>query len=200
MGGNSIRRFFFYCVSGFWALAGCRGFAVAEKFSTLYGHQAYQQVMESRLRPVGKYRSTGRFVQLLPKAALAFQDMQKAAYSDGVKIVAISDFRSFSYQQGLFQSAVKRYGDEDRAARWVAPPGFSEHHTGLALDLGDQDHRECDNEPCFEKTPAYMWLTENARRFGYELSFPRNRTKISFEPWHWRFIGDKESKGIFHIE
>jgi LAS superfamily LD-carboxypeptidase LdcB len=154
---------------------------------TLFGHRAYQVVSESRLVPVGKYRTTGRVVKTLPPAAIAFKKMQEAAHREGVSIIPISGFRTGSYQQKLFANAVKRYGSKEGAARWVAPPGYSEHHTGLALDIGDEAHLECDVESCFERTPAYDWLKKNAARFGFELSFPPGNARISFEPWHWRF-------------
>ena len=74
---------------------------------------------------------------------------------------------------------------------WVAPPGYSEHHTGLALDIGDLDHPETDVEVSFEETPAFEWLKNNADRFGFELSFPvGNPQGVSYEPWHWRFVGE----------
>jgi D-alanyl-D-alanine carboxypeptidase len=164
---------------------------------TLLGHRAYQVVSESRLVPVGKYRTTARVVMLLPSAARAFKKMQEAAHRDGVSIIPISGFRTGSYQEKLFANAVRRYGSKERAARWVAPPGYSEHHTGLAVDIGDQAHPECDTEPCFQSTSAYRWLAQNAARFGFKISFPASGSKIRFEPWHWRFVGDRESQEVF---
>lgn len=171
--------------------------AVTSEAPSRYGHQAYDVVSEFQLVPVGKYRASVRVVRLLLRAALAFKKMQDAAELAGVSIIPISGYRSLSYQEGLFKRAVIKYGSEERAARWVAPPGYSEHHTGLALDVGDQAHPECDVEPCFEKGAAYAWLKKNAARFGYELSFPLAGTSVSFEPWHWRFVGDRESRRVF---
>jgi D-alanyl-D-alanine carboxypeptidase len=85
------------------------------------------------------------------------------------------------------------------AARWVARPGHSEHHTGLAVDLGDESSPECDIEPPFEGTGAFHWLCQNAGCFGFELSFPRNNAcGVDYEPWHWRFVGTPEAKQVFH--
>ena len=163
-----------------------------------YGHRAYTEARAEELRPVGKYRDTGRVVQLAAPAAAAFKAMQKAAAGDGVKLVPISGFRTRDYQAGLFERAVRRHGSEERAARWVAPPGYSEHHTGLALDIGDEARRDCDVELCFEKTAAHQWLEKNAARFGFELSFPPGRESgPAFEPWHWRYIGDDASRTLF---
>jgi D-alanyl-D-alanine carboxypeptidase len=98
----------------------------------------------------------------------------------------------------LFQKAVTKHGSEDAAARWVARPGFSEHHTGLALDIGDEEHPACDVELPFEETRAFKWLNENAGHLGFELSFPRGNSKgINYEPWHWRYAGSPEAKEVF---
>lgn len=163
-----------------------------------YGHRAYAEASAEELKPAGKYRDTGRVVQLAKPAATAFEGMQKAAATDGVKLVPISGFRTRNYQAGLFRRAVRRHGSEERAARWVAPPGYSEHHTGLALDVGDKGRRDCDVEMCFEKTAAHAWLRKNAARFGFELSFPPGDERHAFEPWHWRYVGDDASRARFH--
>jgi D-alanyl-D-alanine carboxypeptidase len=79
----------------------------------------------------------------------------------------------------------------------VAPPGHSEHHTGLAIDVGDGARPACDVEPCFEETAAAAWLAEHARTFGFELSFPRGSRQPHYEPWHWRYRGDEASRRVF---
>jgi D-alanyl-D-alanine carboxypeptidase len=123
--------------------------------------------------------------------------MKEAAQRDGIGIVPISGYRTFFIQKYLFDKDVKKFGSPERAARWTAPPGYSEHHTGFALDIGDQPHPECDVQPCFENTHTYDWLAKNAARFGFELSFPKNGGQVLFEPWHWRFVGDPESLKLF---
>jgi D-alanyl-D-alanine carboxypeptidase len=162
-----------------------------------FGHLAYKEAAQGELRAAGRYRATDRVVQLAAPAAEAFAKLRAAAQTDGVKLVPISGFRTVEYQRGLFHRAIERYGSAARAARWVAPPGHSEHHTGLALDIGDESEPDCDTEPCFVKTRAFEWLKKNAARFGFELSFPQNHGAVSYEPWHWRFIGDDSSKKVF---
>lgn len=162
-----------------------------------YGHHAYKEVSESELRSVGSYGDVRRAVELAGPAATAFEAMRKAAAGDGVRLVAIAGFRTRAYQARLFRHAVERHGSEERAARWVAPPGYSEHHTGLALDLGDATRPDCDVRLCFEETPAYRWLQANAERFGFELSFPPGHHSPSFEPWHWRYVGDAAGRQLF---
>src|SRR5208282_4268255 len=114
---------------------------------------------------------------------------------DGVTIIPISGFRTFAYQEALFAKAVAKHGSEEAAVRWVGRPGQSEHHTGLAVDLGEAESPACDVEPPFEDTHAFRWLQTNAAQFGFELSYPRNNPRsVHYEPWHWRFIGTAAAK------
>ncbi len=76
----------------------------------------------------------------------------------------------------------------------AAPPGFSEHHTGYALDICDET---LSLDESFAETRAYRWLQQNARAFNFELSFPRHG-EVSFEPWHWRFEGETEAIEAFY--
>ena len=156
---------------------------------TLFGHLAYEETDEP-LGDAGRYRDTGRVVQLRAEAARAFRAMQTAARESGVELVPISGYRTRGYQEGLFTRAVGKYGSKESAARWVAPPGYSEHHSGLAIDIGALESPETDVETTFEDTPAFIWLKENAHRFGFEISFPRDNPQgVSYEPWHWRYTG-----------
>lgn len=156
------------------------------------------EAAETDLVLIGRYRQTDREVKLRADAANAWNVLVAEASITGVKLIPISGFRSIAYQEILFQSAVVKHGSEEAAARWVARPGFSEHHTGLALDVGDEDHPAYDVEMPFEETRAFEWLKDNAGRFGFELSFPRgNLSGISYEPWHWRYVGSAEAKQIF---
>lgn len=167
--------------------------------SEKFGHRFYVEAPSSSLAEVGHYRGTGRVVQMRTPAAQAFLKMASAARIEGVGIVPISGFRPIAYQKNLFARAVKRYGSEQKAARWVAPPGYSEHATGWALDLGDESHRATDIEQTFKSTPAFRWLSSHAQRFGFELSFPLNNPQgVNHEPWHWRFIGTDEARATFH--
>lgn len=176
-------------------LAAAGPLAAAEK----YGHRSYETAAESVLATAGKYRDTGRVVRLRPAAAKAFQAMASAARTEGLSLIPISGFRALDYQRGLFRRAVRRYGSERKAARWVAPPGHSEHHTGWTLDVGDGDRPGTDIETSFEKTPVYLWLSRNAATHGFELSFPRgNPQGVSYEPWHWRYVGTEEARRAFH--
>ena len=121
----------------------------------------------------------------------------EAAAKQNIFIVVISSYRNFEYQKNLFVDAERRHG-RGKGILWVAPPGYSEHHTGYVFDLADKDCPQFDDEPGFENTAAGKWLAENAMHFGFRLSFPKNNWQhISYEPWHWKFVGDAHSKKIF---
>ena len=168
--------------------------------STRYGHRAYGEAPPETLVTAGIYRQE-RAVKLRAPAAKAFQTMVADAGKDKVRLTPISGFRPISYQEGLWKRAIKRYGSEKAAARWVAPPGHSEHATGWTLDIGDLDHPETDVTPAFETTPAYAWLQKQAVTYGFELSFPKNNAQgVSNEPWHWRYVGIPEARRLFHPE
>lgn len=163
-----------------------------------FGHFAYAEVALSDLVAVGPYRQTTRIVQLRREAAAALQHMIVAAAQAGLELVPISGFRSVEYQAKLWAKAIEKRGSEVEAARWVAPPGHSEHHTGLAVDLGEGPEPESDVEPSFGETASYRWLAENAARFGFEMSFPANNPQgVGCEPWHWRFVGNEEAELVF---
>ena len=165
-----------------------------------FGHRPYAEAKADDLTDVGPYRRSGRAVRLLPPARDAFRKMADAAAGEGIKLVPISGFREAAYQEMLFKKAVEKHGSGTAAARWVAPPGHSEHHTGLALDIGDGAVPGADVEPEFEDTPAFRWLREHAGRFGFELSFPKdNPCLVAYEPWHWRFTGSPSCREVFHV-
>lgn len=105
----------------------------------------------------------------------------------GGLIVALSCFRSIRHQNRIFC----RTGRSIQVQAWqVAPPGFSEHSTGLAIDFGDRRGGRCNLEACFASTAVGRWLARNAPDFGFEMSFPEgNAQGVAFEPWHWRWIG-----------
>jgi D-alanyl-D-alanine carboxypeptidase len=138
--------------------------------------------------------------QLHREAAQAFLQMQAAAQQAGIRLVPLSGFRDWATQTMLFQRQIQRRGSE-RAARFLsAPPGFSEHHTGYALDIGDGSFPYTHIKYSFADTGAYGWLQAEAGSFGFELSFPPNNPQgVSFEPWHWRYVGSPQSRQLFAL-
>jgi D-alanyl-D-alanine carboxypeptidase len=130
----------------------------------------------------------GREIRLSPAAALAWARMQGAASAAGVAVVAISGFRSVERQREIIGAKLQAGQAIDDILRTVAAPGYSEHHTGRALDVAVPENTTLTE--AFEETPAYEWLGAHAHEFGFRLSYPRgNPHGIAFEPWHWFFSG-----------
>ena len=164
--------------------------------STSFGHFPYAEADPNSLIRVGMYYDRGE--SLVNEAAAAFQKMQAQAQTQGIKIRIISGFRAFAAQKILFDKQIRSKGNQSNAARFSAPPGYSEHHTGYALDIGDGKQLATDLKYQFEKTASYRWLASNAGYYGFELSFPRNNLQgVTFEPWHWRYVGSERAKSIF---
>jgi zinc D-Ala-D-Ala carboxypeptidase len=167
-----------------------------------YGHLPYAEASSDRLVSVGTYGtgSNQRTEYLDKDAATTFNQMKTDAAAAGVSLVAISGFRSISDQEKLFERQIQRQGNENAASKLSAPPGYSEHHTGFALDIGDGSRPETDVKFEFENTKAYQWLQANGRRYGAEISFPANNIQgVSFEPWHWRFTSSPYATAIFSV-
>ena len=121
-------------------------------------------------------------------AARAWQHLREAALRDGVVLEAISGYRSHDYQLGIFERKRARGQSVEEILSVNAAPGYSEHHSGLALDVGTPD--EPPAEESFERTPAFAWLRDNAGGHGFAMSYPRdNPHGIVYEPWHWRYAG-----------
>jgi D-alanyl-D-alanine carboxypeptidase len=136
----------------------------------------------------------GREYLLEPAAAKAWVAMHAAAVSDDISLIMISAFRSFSYQADLIRRKVSFGQSVNEVLAILAPPGCSEHHTGMACDIGTMGCAPAEEE--FENTAAFEWLQANAINFGFSLSFPRdNGFGYIYEPWHWRFSASPLREG-----
>ena len=135
----------------------------------------------------------------------AFLEMQKAAAAENVTIWMQSGYRSVKYQTGLYERKTKYYTDQgydlatakEKAAAVVNPPGYSEHNCGLAADLNSPEHTGLDEG--FENTTAFRWLCEHAADYGFILRYPKGaeaQTEITYEPWHWRYVGVENARKI----
>lgn len=160
------------------------------------GHFAYQEAPAEQLQAIVPNGS----IRLRKSAAQKFQTMVAAARAQGVILVPISGFRPIAEQQHLFFDVKAQRGQVAAERALVsAPPGYSEHHTGYALDIGDGRVPATNLNPAFEQTAAFRWLQANAAYYSFELSFPKNNSQgVSYEPWHWRFVGDRESLETFY--
>ena len=144
--------------------------------------------------------SVGGNYKLESKAAAAWQDMQAAASRDGVSLWIISAYRTLERQTELYQEKVEEYknlgyneGDAKiEAGKWVAVPGTSEHCLGYAADL-------CSLEENFENSDQFAWLQKHCAEYGFILRYPKDKvdiTKISYEPWHYRYVGSNHAQII----
>ncbi|MGA8276929.1 MAG: M15 family metallopeptidase [Rhodanobacteraceae bacterium] len=126
----------------------------------------------------------GRMQRLTPRAARACVRMRAAAAADGVDLQYVSAFRSIGYQFGIFCGKLERGQPIEEILRVSAAPGYSEHHSGRALDLTTAGYAPL--EEAFECSAAFAWLQLRAGAFGFTLSYPRgNPHGIAYEPWHW---------------
>lgn len=117
-------------------------------------------------------------------AAQAWRRLHQHAAHEGIALDAISGYRSHDYQLGIFERKRARGQGIADILKVNAAPGFSEHHSGLALDIGTPG--DAPAEASFEATPAFAWLQRNAARHGFRMSYPRdNPHGIVHEPWHW---------------
>ncbi len=128
----------------------------------------------------------GREHRLSPPAAAAWQRMREAAAADGIVLQLVSAFRSFDYQVELIQRKLAMGLAIDEIGRFSACPGYSEHHTGRAIDIDTPDYPGLSES--FEFTTAFAWLQEHAGAHGFTLSYPRgNAAGYIYEPWHWLY-------------
>ncbi|ELR96337.1 D-alanyl-D-alanine carboxypeptidase family protein [Gloeocapsa sp. PCC 73106] len=162
----------------------------------LLGHLSYEEAPPSDLIPI----TPDQQVKLRSAAAAKFLEMQADAASEGIILVPVSGFRSISEQEHLFFEVKAERGEvTTKRAEVSAPPGYSEHHTGYAIDIGDGKVPATHVKGDFAQTPAFKWLQANAARYSFELSFPENNPQgINYEPWHWRFVGDTHSLKTFY--
>lgn len=127
----------------------------------------------------------------------AFTEMKEAAKNDGLVINIRSGYRSYEVQKQLFDDYVRRDGQEN-ANRYSAVPGFSEHQTGLAIDITNED-RVTSIGCWFDETQQAKWLYENAYKYGFILRYPKGKEHITgyrAESWHYRYIGKEDSKNF----
>ena len=112
--------------------------------------------------------------------------MIDAGNASGVNILALSAYRSFGTQAALKNAYKVTYG-KGTANQFSADQGYSELQLGTAIDFSTLKTKGALDG--FEKTPEYIWLTNNAYKYGFVLSYPKGNKYYEYEPWHWRFVG-----------
>lgn len=126
-------------------------------------------------------------MKLVKNAKRALEQMVKHAKNDGFTIRVMSSYRSYEYQVNLYNK-YKETDGEEKADTYSARPGFSEHQTGLCIDIDDGNISYTN----FEKSPSFNWMQENAHKYGFILRYPKNKTDITsytYESWHYRYVG-----------
>ncbi len=142
-----------------------------------------------------EYRFPPKEQEYFHKQAWPFlEQLLESAKDDGVILQVASGYRSFDDQKDVKATYLTTYGTASNT--FSADQGYSEHQLGTALDFTTPALKGALDG--FEKTEAYTWLTENAYRYGFVLSYPKGNTYYQFEPWHWRFVGRSLAKELHH--
>lgn len=129
-------------------------------------------------------------MQLRHEAATALKTMHDAAQAQGWKLQVSSAYRSYDYQKSLYASYVRQQG-QAAADSQSARAGYSEHQTGLAVDI-EPTSGECEVDPCFADLPEGKWVAAHAYEYGFVVRYPKGKQKITgyiYEPWHLRYVG-----------
>ena len=152
-----------------------------------------ENYVPENLQPLNtSYARSG--MQLVDIAKEAFESMSDDAKKEGMNIIAMSSYRSYDYQVNLYNNYVKTDGKE-AADTYSARPGYSEHQTGLAVDVYNLELPYTS----FEKTEEFNWMQENAYKYGFILRFPKDKVDITgyqYEAWHYRYVGKEVAKYI----
>jgi LAS superfamily LD-carboxypeptidase LdcB len=158
---------------------------IPEDYASIYGLLPQK---EEKVLCFAGLDFSGREVWLEASAKYALMQMRAAAQSQGVCIQLVSGFRSAAYQERILQRKLEAGHSMGDILKVNAAPGYSEHHTGRALDLGAEGCPPAEVQ--FEQTSVFDWLVQHAWKFGFRMSYPReNRHGIAYEPWHWFFQG-----------
>lgn len=134
----------------------------------------------------------GRILEMHARALPHLLDMVEEAAEDGIELRVASAYRSFGTQASLKSSYTVTYGSG--ANRFSADQGYSEHQLGTTLDLTTAALGA--DFTAIAGTPAYSWLTEHAHRYGFVLSYPEKNGYYQFEPWHWRYVGERLARDL----
>lgn len=175
----------------------CPGQQIDTIDGRLLGHLRYDEARSVDLVSAPPGFAIGAPCRVRPEMAFDLARMLAAANATPEvrgRIRAISCFRTIAHQRQVFCGKIgpaKSARSAADRARFVGPPGYSEHATGYAIDFGTRPSPACpDLNACFAQTAAGRWLIEHAPDYGFELSFPPgNAQGVTWEPWHWRWVG-----------
>jgi D-alanyl-D-alanine carboxypeptidase len=135
----------------------------------------------------------GTMQRLAPATAAAWREMKSSAADAGVQLLLVSGFRTIRHQAELIRRKLAAGQSIENILTVNAAPGFSEHHTGRAVDIATPGTRPLTAE--FDTSAAFSWLRANARAFGFRMPYGRgNRFGFEYEPWHWSQIDMQERR------
>ena len=140
-------------------------------------------------------------IYMRPEAAAALEDLFEAAAQDGITLYATSGYRSYSTQKAIFERKLERM-DEKHANASVAKPGYSEHQTGLAMDIEGETTKGTGLTEAFGESPEGIWTAEHCAEYGFIIRYPKGETNITgyiYEPWHLRYVGKDAAAEITEL-
>ena len=173
-----------------------RFLAIADELgisSAMLANRGLQVCEEAENLVVAEIGANGRDHCLVAEAAEAWKMMQAAVLRDGATIFIVSAFRSVERQAEIVRGKLDTGITIEEILNVCAPPGYSEHHTGRAVDVSTPGTPSL--EDAFDQTLAFDWLMNNANRFGFYLSYPvGNPQGYQYEPWHWCYRENSKSR------
>lgn len=163
---------------------------------------SWEYILANADNPIGEYvpelTSLENGQNFDSRAVEALQTFIDETRAQGLSVYLSSSYRSYSEQQYLYNRKVAQYnGDTATAARIVAPPGTSEHQTGLCCDITDRYYESKDSS--LENTAMFQWMNEHCAEYGFILRYPKDKedvTGIIYEPWHFRYVGKEAAQYI----
>lgn len=153
---------------------------------------SWEYLLANSDNPIGNYApklGTIEGQQLDARVIDAMKSFAAAARAQGLSVYLSSGYRSYDEQNYLYKRKVAQYGEAE-AAKIVAPPGTSEHQTGLACDITDKYYQSKDSS--LENTALYQWMSQHCQEYGFIVRYPKDKedvTGIIYEPWHFRYVG-----------
>jgi len=150
-----------------------------------YNHLSEQYIPKD-LELVSNEYSTGN-VQLVKEAKNQFEIMSSSAKKENLNVIAFSGYRDYTYQKNLYNTYLQK-DSQEKVDTYSARAGYSEHQTGLSVDI----YNGIDDYNNFEQTKEFKWLKNNAHKYGFILRYPKNKeleTTYQYESWHYRYVG-----------
>lgn len=141
-------------------------------------------------------------LRLRAEPSAALEEMMAAIQSEDMELAATSGYRSYESQQAVYAENYAEDGVES-TDETTARPGYSEHQTGLAVDVISIDNPDCIEGDCFADTPEGEWVAQNAHRFGFIIRYPDGAEDVTgyhYEPWHVRYVGEETAAEVFELD